>query len=215
MKKHINLILTAIIALSTISGAWLISSPTIEKQDALNQQSKLIAAIEDRTNTLPPIFETVKFEQDDIDESEQPQIEIVETIPVPVGTSLGIVTIDKIDLKLPVVEGTETEQLKIAVGHVSETPIVGEIGNAVIAGHRNYTYGSMFNRLGEVEIGDIIDYAPIDGEPMQFRVFEIAEIEPNDQIAFVQPDDESIITLYTCTPIREATHRLLIRAIKY
>ena len=46
------------------------------------------------------------------------------------------------------------------------------------------------------------------------EVFEITEIEPADQIAFIQPTDESIITLYTCTPIREATHRLLVRAEK-
>ena len=52
------------------------------------------------------------------------------------------------------------------------------------------------------------------GEIMFFEVFEVLEITPDNQIAFIQTQNESIITLYTCTPIRVATHRLLVRAIK-
>lgn len=218
MKKYVNMIFALIIAVSALSGICLMVYPVIEKQEALNQQNKLIASIEANTVIPSPISETVISEAtisepDIISESDLNQ-NTPEATPVPVGAELGIVTIDKINLKLPVVEGVGKEQLKIAVGHIQETPPIGKIGNAVIAGHRNYTYGSMFNRLDEMEIGDIIDYAPIDGQPIQFRVFEIIEIEPGDQIAFVQPNDESIITLYTCTPVREATHRLLVRAVK-
>jgi sortase A len=72
----------------------------------------------------------------------------------------------------------------------------------------------MFNRLGEVDIGDLIQFQAMDGEVMTFKVFEILVVTPGNQIAFVQPQNESIITLYTCTPIRVATHRLLVRAIK-
>jgi sortase A len=125
---------------------------------------------------------------------------------------IGILTIDTIDLRLPVAEGIEDAALRIAPGRVPQTAQVGEIGNAVIAGHRNYAYGSMFNRFDEIKIGDIVQYQARSGEMMEFIVFEIAVIEPNDQIAFIQPVNESIITLYTCTPIREATHRLIIRA---
>jgi sortase A len=70
----------------------------------------------------------------------------------------------------------------------------------------------MFNRLGEVEIGDIIGFQAMSGQEMSFEIFEVSVIVPDDQIAFVQPQSESIITLYTCTPIREATHRLIVRA---
>jgi LPXTG-site transpeptidase (sortase) family protein len=127
-------------------------------------------------------------------------------------TGIGILTIDSIDLHLPIAEGIEDAALRIAPGRVPQTAQVGETGNAVIAGHRNYAYGSMFNRIGEVATGDLIQYQARSGEMMEFTVFEIAEIEPLDQIAFIQPVNESIITLYTCTPIREATYRLIIRA---
>ena len=72
----------------------------------------------------------------------------------------------------------------------------------------------MFNRLDEVEIGDIIGYQARNGEMMAFEVFEVITITPDNQIAFIQPLEQSIITLYTCTPIRTATHRLLVRGIK-
>ena len=127
---------------------------------------------------------------------------------------LGIMTIEAIDLRLPVMEGVNEPELRIAPGRVPETAVTGEIGNAVIAGHRNVTFGSMFNRLGDVETGDIIQFQGLDGGIMEFEVFEISVILPADQIAFVQPQNKAIITLYTCTPIREATHRLIIRAVK-
>lgn len=125
---------------------------------------------------------------------------------------IGILTIDSIDLRLPIAEGIEYATLRIAPGRVPQTAQIGDIGNAVIAGHRNYAFGSMFNRLGEIEIGDILQYQARNGELMEFEVFEIAVIEPENQIAFLQPLNKSIITLYTCTPTRVATHRLLIRA---
>jgi sortase A len=127
-------------------------------------------------------------------------------------TGIGILTIEKIELRLPVAEGIGEATLKIAPGRVPETAAVGDTGNAVIVGHRNYDYGDMFNRLGEIETGDIIGYKAKSGEEMRFEVFETLEINPGDQSAFIQPTDEAIITLYTCTPVRAATHRLLVRA---
>ncbi len=135
-----------------------------------------------------------------------------EPIDTGIVNGIGILTIDSIDLELPVAEGVSDAQLKITVGHVPGTAVVGEIGNAVIAGHRNYTFGEHFNRLGDIEIGDLIQYRSIDGKSMVFVVEEILETTPGDQSAFSQPEDSSQLTLYTCTPIRTATHRLIIRA---
>jgi len=127
-------------------------------------------------------------------------------------TGIGILTIETINLRLPIAEGVDEATLRIAPGRVPQTAQIGDTGNAVIAGHRNYAFGSMFNRLGELVLGDIVHYQARNGEMMEFEVFEVAIIEPHDQVAFLQPVNESIITLYTCTPIRTATHRLIIRA---
>lgn len=215
MRWPTSVILVVALSLSALAGIWLIASPSLERQKNLAEQEKLVAAIEekidDSASAIPvPEPPTAAILAADVEYTDiEPEKE-----HVPIGTQLGILSIEILDMKLPIVEGITEELLKTAVGHIPETAAIGDTGNAVIAGHRNYTYGSMFNRLGEVEIGDVIGYTSADGESCMFEVFEITVIEPNDQIAFIQPMDKSIITLYTCTPIREATHRLLVRAEK-
>lgn len=158
------------------------------------------------------------YEDEALYEPEYGEYEAFSFEPLPDGAfpsaihGIGILTIESINLRLPIAEGVEYATLRIAPGRVPQTGQVGETGNAVIAGHRNYAFGSMFNRLGELEIGDVVGFQARSGEEMLFEVFEIAVIEPSDQIAFIQPVNDSIITLYTCTPIRTATHRLIIRA---
>lgn len=217
MKKSTAILLVLLMIITALSGMWLLVSPALERQKNLSDQEKLIASIEQKMDmpvSEPEILKEADPDPiilpDDIQYTEIKQ----EKEPVPIGTELGIISIEKLNMKLPVVEGITVELLKTATGHVPETAAIGDICNAVIAGHRNYTYGSMFNRLGEMEIGDRIGYTSADGESCLFEVFEITEIEPADQIAFIQPTNERIITLYTCTPIREATHRLLVRAEK-
>ena len=212
------ILLAAVVFISAVAGTWLLLSPTIEQQHNLAQQNALLAALEAApmmtASPAPAVTPGPAAEPEISADASSPTDSLTPT-PAPSQDPLvgiGILAIDKIDLKLPVVEGVTLDQLKVAVGHVPQTPAIGAIGNAVIAGHRNYSYGSMFNRLGEISVGDIITYTPKGGQPMQFKVFEITEIEPGDQIAFIQPKDESIITLYTCTPVRVATQRLLIRA---
>ena len=240
MRHKTFVLLAAIIAAFSV-GIWFIVSPSLERQSDLDAQEELLdsimAAIDgqgvsadeaiyyEETEFVPayqlspPQDIEVPYGPDELlDESiTEPEIPLIPLDPTAFPSSivpLGILTIESIDLTLPVMEGVDELELRIAPGHVTQTPQIGEIGNAVIAGHRNFTFGSMFNRLGEVELGDIIEFQTMNGAVTAFEVFEIIVTIPGDQIAFIQPQDEAIITLYTCTPIREATHRLLIRARK-
>jgi len=210
-------------------GLWLLISPSLNRQADLEQQEELIdavmAVIADVETEIPvyepqgcddmeSVMET-PYSDDGEGEPPPPPLEPLNPMDFPGGiTPIGVLTIESIGLRLPVMDGTYEPELRIAPGRVLQTAQVGELGNAVIAGHRNYTYGAMFNRLGEVGIGDTIQFHAMSGEIMVFEVFEVLEITPDNQIAFIQPQNESIITLYTCTPIRVATHRLLVRAIK-
>ena len=210
-----TILLAAAMALTLILGLWLLLAPTIDHQTLLNRQNALLAELEAAPVAEPsdPVIVPMTGP-----EASLPNLSLEEQPTAPTAApsdpfaGIGVLAIDKISLKLPVVEGVTVAQLKVAAGHVPQTPAIGAVGNAVIAGHRNYSYGSMFNRLGELAVGDEITYTPRGTQPMRFMVFEITEIMPCDQIAFIQPTDEAIITLYTCTPVRVATHRLLIRA---
>lgn len=232
LNKQLKVVLTVVMLAAILLAVWLFASPALERQNRAEAQAALLESIAtgDGTITVNERFDTVDVDFYD-GGPEAPEVEVMAFLslspqeePEPaepdaepdngVITGLGVLTIDGIDLKLPVAEGVDAAQLKIAVGHVPQTAAIGDTGNAVIAGHRSYEYGQFFNRLGDVQTGDLIQYQPRYGEAMTFVVDEILEIEPGDQTAFEQPDDKAQITLYTCTPIKVATHRLLIRATR-
>jgi sortase A len=123
--------------------------------------------------------------------------------------TIGIISIPKIDVNVALSEGIDTDILKYAVGHFTETPMPGEQGNSCFAGHRSYTYNQYFNRLGELEVGDIIVVTTKDGE-FEYEVYESKVVEP-EEISVLDNTKGEEITLVTCTPIRVATHRLIVK----
>ena len=229
MKLKTTFLVVAIISAFGI-GLWLIVSPALDNRNAQDEQQELLYSIAadiayNALNEQHFVLDTDYHSAAELNEltnpedfvSEEPnnlsEYESLDDSEFPDAVvGIGILTIDTINLRIPIAEGISEESLRIAPGRVPETAYIGEVGNSVIAGHRNYTFGSMFNRLGEVVIGDIIGYQERSGRTMEFEVFEILEIIPEDQIAFIQPVNDHIITLYTCTPIHTATHRLLVRA---
>lgn len=222
------LLLAAILA--ALIGIGLAVSPSLERQRLDEGQAALLQHIEKGGGAvkLPDI--AVKIPVTDYDEPEgedviplaaalesaEPTPEMEQTTPISGEIAgIGILTIPRIDAKLPVTAGVTEEQLKVSEGWVTQSAPIGGEGNAVIAGHRSYTYGRHFNRLGELEAGDEIRYTTAEGEDMTFLVSEILTIEPGDPATFATPPEGTAqLTLYTCTPVRTATHRLLVRALR-
>ncbi|MCR5720858.1 MAG: class D sortase [Lachnospiraceae bacterium] len=126
------------------------------------------------------------------------------------GDVLCILRIPCIDSENPVREGVSGGVLADSLGHEPETAMVGDKGNCVIAGHRNYTFGQYFNRLNEVSLGDMI-YVDTASETYSYSVTDIKVVEPED-LSVLEATDTEILTLYTCTPLYLATHRLVIVA---
>lgn len=229
-KQHKTALLVAVLLSAALAGIYFALSPALKQQEAQARQAELLEQIENgggmvelpepALEKLPDYYDA---EENDVfvftvsPSEDQPPEPIPTPEPVDTGIvdGIGILTIEKIDARLPVTAGVSKTQLKIAEGWVTQTAPIGSEGNAVIAGHRSYTYGQHFNRLGELETGDTIGYASTDGETMIFKVSEILTVEPGDPAVFAEPEPGAAqITLYTCTPIREATHRLLVRALR-
>lgn len=122
----------------------------------------------------------------------------------------NILKIDKIDLKLPVLNGATEKNLDISVAKMNHTSNPGEAGNYAIAGHRSYTYGKQFNRLNEIEKGDEIEVITSEGL-MKYKVTKKFLVDPEDVWVLDGNNKDKIITLITCHPIRIASHRLIIR----
>nr|WP_250886722.1 class D sortase [Bacillus sp. SM2101] len=126
---------------------------------------------------------------------------------------IGTLSINKIELILPIVEGSSDKDLKYAAGHLIETAPIGKKGNAAIAAHRSYTYGKFFNRLDELESGDEIVIQTLTDNHV-YSVFNKIVVLPTDMSVLSNLGDDSYITLITCDPIKNPTHRLIVQAQK-
>lgn len=126
------------------------------------------------------------------------------------GEVIGKITISKADIDLILLEGTSDKELKIGAGHMHDTANPGDVGNCVIAGHRNYTFGSMFNRLDEIEVGDKVDIE-FQGQHYTYCIESVSIVKPDEVSVLAQNTKEKELTLITCHPVYTGTHRLIIK----
>jgi sortase A len=124
-------------------------------------------------------------------------------------TIIGIIDIPVIKMKSPIVEGVALENLEVGIGHFPGTASLGKKGNSVLAGHRSYAFGSFFNRLDEIEIGDTI-FIQSSKAKTEYIVYEKLIVVPDD-LSVLKNTEETIVTLITCHPFYNPTHRLIVK----
>lgn len=125
------------------------------------------------------------------------------------GALLGVLSIPCLDVQVALCEGTDLETLKYAVGHFKNTAFPGEKGNCAIAGHRSYTHGEYFNRLDELEVGDLVQIE-VQDRIYEYKITESFIVEP-EALEVLNSSQDAELTLVTCTPIYTATHRLIVK----
>ena len=110
----------------------------------------------------------------------------------------GIIEIPKIDIKYPIINQTNEETMKLSITKFWG-PEANEIGNYTVAGHNNKD-GTMFGKTKYLEIGDTIKLTNLKNETIEYKVFEIYSIDPDD-VSIVNSVDPNTreITLITCT----------------
>ncbi|MCD7888218.1 MAG: class C sortase [Clostridiales bacterium] len=132
------------------------------------------------------------------------------------GTGImGYVTIEKIDVELPIYHGTSEGVLQIAAGHVegSSLPVGGEGTHCVISAHRGLPSALLFTRLDELEEGDTFTITVLD-RVLTYQVDQIAIVLPTELEDLYIQEGEDYCTLMTCTPYGVNTHRLLVRGVR-
>ena len=113
---------------------------------------------------------------------------------------LAIMSIDKLDLKVPVYNGTDEINLNRGAGRIKGTGRIDSPGNLGIAGHRD----GFFRVLKDIELGDSINMLTHLGNS-EFVVSSITIVDPTD-VSVLAPTDESTITLVTCYPFYFVGH---------
>ncbi|MFA2817832.1 class C sortase [Bacillus wiedmannii] len=128
------------------------------------------------------------------------------------GDVMGYIEISKINIKLPIYQGTSEEVLSRGVGHLeySSLPVGGENTHTILTGHRGLPSAKLFTDLDKLSEGDLFYIHSLD-KILAYKVDQIKVVLPHetDDLKIVEKKD--YITLITCTPYGVNTNRLLVR----
>lgn len=125
------------------------------------------------------------------------------------GAPIGRLEIPRIGLTAVVAEGDDEKTLKLAVGHLPDTPLPWQEGNSALAGHRD----SFFRPLRHIQVGDAIHFTTVRGT-LRYRVTRHTVVDPAE-LWVLNPSPTAALTLITCYPfdyVGPAPRRFIVHA---
>lgn len=142
--------------------------------------------------------------------------EIEETKVIYEDHIIGVISIPKISVRLPVFDQTTEAFLSKGATYLEGTsyPIGGESTHSVISGHRGLTEAKLFTDLPDLVKGDRFYIELGEGEIHAYQVDDIKVVEPTDVSSLQIVKGQDYITLVTCTPYMVNSHRLLVRGYR-
>ncbi len=132
--------------------------------------------------------------------------------PPELGNAFALIRIPKLERLQEgwnVVEGVRTTDLRNGAGHMPDTALPGQPGNAVISGHRT-TWGMPFHELDQLDPGDRIEVDTALGTHI-YAVRETRVVRPSE-ISVADPREGAWLTLTTCHPKFSARQRFVVIA---
>lgn len=134
----------------------------------------------------------------------------IENFSPEIGEEVGILHIPKIDAELPIIEGTDEDELEKGVGHYRGTAYPSENDQILLSGHRD----TVFRKLGELEIGDILTIELPYGE-FSYEIYETFIVDADDTTVIRSTAPNEVLTVSTCYPfnfVGNAPERYIIHA---
>lgn len=126
------------------------------------------------------------------------------------GDVVGLIEIEALELKYPIVEGADSKQLAYGIGHIPDTAAIGGKGNCVLAGHRGSRYGTYFKYLNRLSEGDTVKVMDKEGNVYLYEVVSSEVVGPYDNSVKAQ-GEETELTLLTCE--NSGTMRLIYHCV--
>ena len=130
-------------------------------------------------------------------------------LTMPLGDPIGTLRVPRLGLSAVVAEGDDKPVLDDAAGHLPDTALPWNDGNAAVAAHRD----GLFRPLKGIKIGDTLRFETVHGD-FEYRVKETYIVEPDD-IWVLNPTLEPTLTLISCYPfnfIGHAPKRFIVKA---
>ena len=106
-------------------------------------------------------------------------------------------------------EGDDERTLRVAVGHLPDTPLPWDQGTTALAGHRD----TFFRPLKDIHMGDEVRFVTPRGE-FRYRVRRTFIVDPDD-VWILSPSPQASLTLITCFPftyVGNAPQRFIVQA---
>lgn len=227
MKKK-NIIIDIVMVLLFVIGVGAIIYPFVSDSvnDFLDQQ--IINYYQERANLeneeeMNRIHAEMEEKNKEIAEQAAPGVdpyteidyeEPVESQPISFYDehTIGVITIPKINVRLPIFDSTLPVFLEKGAGLLEGTsyPTGGEDTHAVITSHAGLTQAKLFTDLEKLEEGDQF-FIEINGRTLAYEVNQKKVVLPTETDDVKVIEGEDFITLLTCTPYMVNSHRLLIR----
>lgn len=126
--------------------------------------------------------------------------------------TIGYVTIEKLNVTLPIVAGEASdENMRIGAVNLPNTSYaIGGINtNSVLAAHRGSTIGAMFRNIHLLEPGDKVIIENF-REKLVYEMVRYQIIEPEQNQYLEVQEGKDLITLYSCHPLGQNKQRLLV-----
>ncbi len=104
------------------------------------------------------------------------------------------ISFSHLEKELIILAGSSGRTMAFAPGHVSATPLPGEVGNSVIVGHRD----THFSILKELKQGHEI-HTQIPNKRQSYKVMNTFIVD-HSEIGVMEDQGEDLLTLITCYP---------------
>lgn len=123
------------------------------------------------------------------------------------GDAIGRMHIDRINLDVVLVQGTDTSSLQKGPGHYEKTAFPGQGSTVGVAGHRT-TYLAPFRQIDDLRPGDEIRVE------MPYAVFTYTVtkheiVDPSD-VGIVKPVGHEQLVMTACHPVYSAAKRYAV-----
>ncbi|HLQ70214.1 MAG TPA: class D sortase [Bacillota bacterium] len=126
--------------------------------------------------------------------------------------TIGIFYIPRLDREIPIIEGTDEDELAKGVGHYSGTGFPGQNNQILLSGHRD----TVFRDFGELQDGDELHIKMEQGTFVYVIKDSETQIVPADDTTVIDPNrQDEVLTVSTCYPfsfIGNAPNRYVIYA---
>ena len=195
-------------ALMLVVGILFFAIPIVYEYTGSRETDKL-------TQEFEQILEEKQEDEAETEETKEPEeaeaaISEEDAAIFAEGDVIAILEIESIGIRYPVVEGCSSSDLNKAIGHMSETAMVGSAGNCVLCGHNGSRYGEFFTKLNQIELGDMVTLLDTSGELHSYEVVDFFVVGPYDNSIKTQSDAEEL-TLFTCA--ERGTKRFVVKCV--